>query len=971
MSILDRFKTPPKWKSDDPALRAAGVQEIPEDEQDLLAAIARDDGDPRVRRAAVSKLGTVAVLADLLRGDADETVRDEAAGVLLDIALGAYEAEEPASLAALAALAALPGPAALKQLVLVAKTAKRDPVCRAALARLGGDQKSLGSVARRAELEVIRLAALAELTDPVELVATSLRSSFRDVALGALDRFATDRASVKSVATRAANPAVARKARALLRAIEEEDAAAAARDTARQHALDLARRGLADLVREATAIAETASNAGAASRLDTLVARWNEQAASANADLAERFAAATAAAREGLARASAARAERERAAEAVEMSLGVRRLLVSRLEGLSADTPVEAQAAIIAEWNVLDPVDHPATRELTARFDRAVRDADHRRENLVSKSERLRRLQDLVTALEAVVADERYPLARELRQRARRLRQDWSEAATVLDQTPEAADTLARGRAADAALDAREQTWRDHRAAETDEQQRRAQQVAQRMTDLARVENPTLKSLDRAIGDAIACETALEAAPPDPARNDLIAKLQAARVELQPKAQALQEADDWQRWANASVQERLIGDMEKLAVEGDPASAPKRMRELTAEWKTVAAAPRDRTEGLWRRFRAASDAVRARVEPVLALQSAEQVEHLTKKIALSERAEALASSTDWIATATELKALQAEWKTVGPAPRREEQAVWERFRAACNAFFTRRQEDLKQRKDAWSTNLQKKEALIARAEALAEAPDPEASFNELKGLQAEWKAIGPVKKAKSEQVWQRFRQAADKVFDRYRNRDAAALADRVTRRTAVCEQLEAFAARGDALKEESGLLEKVRSIRTGWQQAGSLPRETGRALTERFDLALVEVTSAAPDAFKHTELDLQGNRRQLELLCERVERLAGKEAVKQPAASPAAVLADQLREALAANTIGGRVDEESRWKTAEYEVRAAQDAWQRVGLVPDAISAPLTTRFQRACQRFFGQRRPASPVGGGPEPNRK
>src|SRR6476659_1849 len=133
MGILDRFKTQPKWKSEDPSVRAAGVQEIPEDEQDLLASIARDDGDPRVRKAAVSKLGTVAVLAETLRADADEAVRDEAAGVLLDIALGAYEAEEPASLAALDALAALPGPAAQKQLVLVAKTAKREGVSLAAL----------------------------------------------------------------------------------------------------------------------------------------------------------------------------------------------------------------------------------------------------------------------------------------------------------------------------------------------------------------------------------------------------------------------------------------------------------------------------------------------------------------------------------------------------------------------------------------------------------------------------------------------------------------------------------------------------------------------------------------------------------------------------------------------------------------------------------------------------------------------
>jgi hypothetical protein len=612
----------------------------------------------------------------------------------------------------------------------------------------------------------------------------------------------------------------------------------------------------------------------------------------------------------------------------------------------------------------LDPVEHPAARDLNARLDAAARDADKRRDDLSSAADRLRQLNDLATALDAVVADERYPAARELRQRARRLRQDWTAAADALADSPDAADTLARGRAADAALADREAKWRDARAAESDEQRRKSLQAIQRLGDLSRVENPTLKSLDRAIADAIAAETALEASAQDEHRDELLAKLRAARTELQPKALGLREADDWQRWANANVQERLIGEMEGLTKEADASVAARRMRELSAEWKTVAAAPRERAEGLWRRFRAAADGVRAHIEPALAQQSAAQADHLAKKIALCEQAEALSGSSDWIATATTLKNLQAEWKTIGPAPRREEQAVWERFRAACNAFFTRRQEDLKQRKEVWGGNLEKKEALIARAEALGESPDPDAAFQELKSLQAQWKTIGPVKKSKSEHVWQKFRAASEKVFDRYRNRDGAAVSDRVSRRTPLCDEMEALAAKGDALASEQGLLEKVRSLRTGWHQAGTMPRDAGRALGDRFDRALGAVVKAAPDAFKHTELDVPANTRQLELLCERVEKLAAKAPAEKPAESPVAVLAHQLREALAANTIGGRVDEESKWKSAEYEARAAQDAWRQVGFVPEEIAGPLTVRFQKASQKFFNSRRgPAGPAG--------
>ena len=144
MGILDRFKTQPKWKHADAEVRLAGVHELPEADQDVLAEVARTDDDARVRKAAVGKLGTVGTLAEILRADADESVRDQAAGVLLDIALGAFEADEASSLAAVDAFGALPAAPAQKQIVLVAKTAKRESVSQAALGRLGRRRQVAG-----------------------------------------------------------------------------------------------------------------------------------------------------------------------------------------------------------------------------------------------------------------------------------------------------------------------------------------------------------------------------------------------------------------------------------------------------------------------------------------------------------------------------------------------------------------------------------------------------------------------------------------------------------------------------------------------------------------------------------------------------------------------------------------------------------------------------------------------------------
>src|ERR1019366_5285110 len=132
MAILDRFKTHPRHKHPDPAVRLAFVAELPIDEREQLAAMARDDEDPRVRRAAAAKLMDPAALASVARGDGDDGVRAQAIDMLRDIALETFEGVgEADSLAAVEALASLGD---TKSLAVVAKSAAREAVARAAFA---------------------------------------------------------------------------------------------------------------------------------------------------------------------------------------------------------------------------------------------------------------------------------------------------------------------------------------------------------------------------------------------------------------------------------------------------------------------------------------------------------------------------------------------------------------------------------------------------------------------------------------------------------------------------------------------------------------------------------------------------------------------------------------------------------------------------------------------------------------------
>jgi DNA polymerase III psi subunit len=405
--------------------------------------------------------------------------------------------------------------------------------------------------------------------------------------------------------------------------------------------------------------------------------------------------------------------------------------------------------------------------------------------------------------------------------------------------------------------------------------------------------------------------------------------------------------------------------MEALAAEANLDMAARKMRELQGRWKTVALAPRTQGEAMWRRFKAAQESVFARTSAFMAAQHEARKANVEKKRALCEQAEALAPSSDWVKTAAALQALQAEWKAIGPASRGHEKALWERFRAACDGFFSRRQEDLKKRKDEWSVNLAQKEALCAEAEALAQSTDWEGTAAQLKRLQAQWKGIGPVRRAKSEVIWQRFRTACDAFFDRYKHRDQIDMQGKAAARTQVIAELEALVPGNADTAPPEGLLERIQQARTAWQHAPELARSLQQDLAVKYHDVLARLVSAWPGAFAGSELDPDHTQKRMEKLLARVEQLSASHAPHRspPPRPPAELLAQRWRERLAANTISGGQNknlEETKWKEAEQEVRSAQQQWMKLGPVPATVAGPLNERFQRACRKFYDGRRRAS-----------
>lgn len=972
MGVFDRFRAQPKWKHADAAVRLAGVEEIGLEDQGLLATLAREDADARVRRAAVRKVYDPAVLKEVAARDHDTEVREEAGAVLLDLAMGAFEDSTEAE-----SLKALEHLEDAKHLAAVAKGANAEAVSLAALSRLT-DVKAIGSVARRADHASTRLEALGRVDEAEEIFAIAMKSEYRDVALAAVERL-NSREHLKAAAARATQKQVARRARALLRPLEEaeqvETAPAAAEPppvppTDWNAERDKARRAAEEIAGERDwRAAET--------RLAAAEARWagiERDAPEAGApEAASRFADACDRVRQAIGRLKQEEAARAERVEQAARQHTERVAACERLEGLAAlisrraaagseagtggeaikleDMPAHLESARRA-WAALETplIAADEIERLDRRFERASAACQREAERCRTFEARRGRLGELVEQAETIAGTA--SIDRTMWSAAK---QEWTDLGGA---AAAGARLAARFEVAQSSIARRETEAREQELQRQRETLRRVQQACERLEMVAKSETVTLKDGEHALRDV---RTALDAAGSlaKKDRADFIDRLKAVQSTLFPRVQELREADDWVRWANVGIQEDLCRRAEALREVADAAEAARQLHELQEQWKRASAVPRDRARELWERFRQAGDEVRARAEVHFAQEAAERGANLARKEALCQQAEALSESTDWIRTAEAIKQLQIDWKAIAAVPRGHEKVIWERFRAACDRFFTRRREDLVHRKQEWVANLARKEALIAQAEALAETTsDWERAIEQARHLQAEWKSVGAVRKNRSDEVWQRFRAAVDRVFERYQQRDQIQVTANVAAREAICEELEQLAPPAETPSAEppDGLAERVSELRARWQQAPVLvPRDVLSATTARFTAALRRVATTFPASFGGSDLDLDATRQRAEELCARVEAALPSEAGPPPEATPTEILAARLREALASNTIGGVAvadgGADTRRKAAVSAVREAQAAWSALGpFRPDAADA-LSERFERACRQ--------------------
>ena len=277
---------------------------------------------------------------------------------------------------------------------------------------------------------------------------------------------------------------------------------------------------------------------------------------------------------------------------------------------------------------------------------------------------------------------------------------------------------------------------------------------------------------------------------------------------------------------NLEAKQKFCEFAEKLSENDNVVEAFRELQKLHEQWKEFGPVAKEFRDSIWERFKAATSVINKKYQAYFEDQKEKQQENLEEKTKLCEMTEAIASkevksSNEWNTLSAEIEEIQKKWRTIGFATRKENQKIYDRFRAACDKFFERKREYYAQFKDTMNENMEKKLSLIEQAEALKDSKEWKKTTEALIALQKQWKEIGAVPRKKSEQLWTRFRAACDSFFN---ERDAQAKPENdyygnLKAKKALIEEIKAYELSEDAAAN----LAAAKEFAAKWQGIGFVP----------------------------------------------------------------------------------------------------------------------------------------------------
>lgn len=300
------------------------------------------------------------------------------------------------------------------------------------------------------------------------------------------------------------------------------------------------------------------------------------------------------------------------------------------------------------------------------------------------------------------------------------------------------------------------------------------------------------------------------------------------------------EAREYDFKKNLEIKTKICEAAEKLGDEEDVISAFHQLQKLHQEFRETGPVAKELREEVWARFKAASTIINKRHQQHFEELRAKEEDNLTKKTALCEKIEEIAkgeikTAGEWEKKTKDIIAIQAEWKTIGFAPQKMNVKIFERFRAACDDFFSKKAEFFKNMKQQFAENADKKRALIEQAKALQDSTEWKSTSDKLIALQKEWKTIGMVPKKLGDKLWNEFLTACNHFFEARNNANAGTRNEEranLEKKRGIIEQLKALAENA-----EGNIQEKVRELIDEYNAIGHVPfKEKDKLYKEYHDI---------------------------------------------------------------------------------------------------------------------------------------
>lgn len=319
---------------------------------------------------------------------------------------------------------------------------------------------------------------------------------------------------------------------------------------------------------------------------------------------------------------------------------------------------------------------------------------------------------------------------------------------------------------------------------------------------------------------------------------------------------------------NLECKTQLCEAAEALAERTDIVAAFKDLQQLHEKWSEIGPVARDIREALWNRFKEASTVINKKHQDYFDRIHKQEEENLQIKTTLCEKLEAidtteLSSFKQWDEMTQQVTAIQEEWRKVGYAPRKSNQQIYERYRAACDKFFDQKSAFYKQIKSDLQKNLERKRSLCGEAEALKDSTDWKATTEKMVALQKQWKEIGAIPHKYADDLWKRFLAACDYFFEKKKENFAGQRqeeTENLKKKKEIIEKIEALTA--DDLKTAQ---ETLRALIAEFNAVGFVPFKEKNKIQERFkkvvdeqfDKLNVDVTNRRLDVFKSNLEDIE------------------------------------------------------------------------------------------------------------------